>query len=81
MLCVVKRNVQVMKKDVMSPGEVVKLICNLTLVSHITSYSRMTKRGGNIHCFLTSDWGAERSTPIISNGSGSPPILPFFGKV
>jgi len=46
MLCVVKRNVQVMMMDVMSPGEVVKLIYNLriSLADHII-YSHDQERG------------------------------------
>jgi len=31
MLCVVKRNVQVMKRDVMSPDEVVELVYSLRI--------------------------------------------------
>ena len=70
------RNVQVMRKGVKNPDEEGEPTCNLDI-----SLAPNTKWSEDVHCFLTSDCDDERSIPIISNGSGSPPFRPFLGNL
>jgi hypothetical protein len=74
----VMRNVQVMRKGEKSPGGVGEPTCNLELVPPFIAHNIDI---GYVHCLFTSDWDEERSIPIISNGSGSPPLRPFLGNL
>jgi hypothetical protein len=74
----VMRNVQVTRKGVKSPGGVGEPTCNLESVPPFIAHDIDI---GYVHCLFTSDWDDERSIPIISNGSGSPPLRPFLGNL
>jgi len=73
------RNVQAMRKGVKNPDEGGEPTCNLIISPSLLSTHTIDI--GYVHCFFTSDCDDERSIPIISNGSGSPPFRPFLGNL